>query len=151
MILGQSMFEVVLDRLGKDRADALQSSSSAWNRIRGLNASFVGAGCEPARWRDSEQPNIAASAYNDDVLAPPPKPAFDASQFKRLSPEDVAKDIQLLPSDNPTELHLKRRNFARLNHPDRVPEEWRDAATTRMKIANRLIDDALALVALTQA
>ncbi len=84
------------------------------------------------------------------MFAPPPKPVFDASLFKRLSAEDVAKDIQLKASDTAAELQLKRRNFARLNRPDRVPEEWRDAATTRMKIANRQIDDALRLLALNQ-
>lgn len=150
MILGLSTFEAVLDRLGKERADAPMSSSATWTRIRGLNASFVGAGTGQVSWQTSDEPDIAASTYHDDVFAPPPKPAFDASRFKRLSAEDVAKDIQLKASDTAAELQLKRRNFARLNHPDRVPEEWRDAATTRMKIANRQIDDALRLLALNQ-
>ncbi|MCZ4290189.1 hypothetical protein [Hoeflea alexandrii] len=59
----------------------------------------------------------------------------------------MAKDINLLASDTPAELQSKRRRFARLNHPDRTPAEWREAATTRMKIANHLVDEALRAVA----
>ena len=75
--------------------------------------------------------------------APRPEPAIDISHFKRLSPEDVAKDINLLATDTPAELKSKRRRFARLNHPDRTPMEWREAATIRMKIANHMVDEAL--------
>jgi len=143
MILGLSMFEAVLDRLGNERADAALPSSATWTRIRGLNASFVGAGSGPGSGQDSEQLNGAYSAYSSDVFVPPPEPAIDVSIFKRLSPEEIEKDINLLPSDTRAELQLKRRNFARINHPDRTPEEWREAATTRMKIANLLIDEAV--------
>ena len=143
MILGLSMFEAVLDRLGKDGADAPLPSSAAWPRIRGLNASFVGPGSVPGSWQDSEQLHAAYSAYSNDVVVPPPEPAIDVSIFKRLGPEDIAQDINVLASDTRAELQLKRRDFARLNHPDRAPEDWREAATTRMKIANRLIDEAL--------
>lgn len=65
------------------------------------------------------------------------------SLFKRLSPEEVAEDINLLASDTSVELKAKRRRFARLNHPDRTPMEWRQAATIRMKIANHMVDEAL--------
>ena len=41
------------------------------------------------------------------------------------------------------EIREKRRAFARGNHPDRVGEEFRDAATIRMTIANRLVEAAL--------
>jgi hypothetical protein len=49
----------------------------------------------------------------------------------------------LSASDTPANLQAKRRAFARANHPDLVPSVWRDEATTRMKIANLLIDEAL--------
>ena len=39
----------------------------------------------------------------------------------------------------------KRRAFARSNHPDRVAEDYRQAATIRMTIANRLVEAALRL------
>lgn len=151
MILGQSTFESVLDRLDKERADAPQSSSAAWTRIRGLNAGFVGTGSEPESLHDRQQLHAAYLAHSSDVSVPPgsdvsapaPKPAIDVSIFERLSREEIVNDIKLQPSDTRAELQLKRRNFARLNHPDRAPEEWRDAATIRMKIANQLIDEAL--------
>ncbi|MDP2734425.1 MAG: hypothetical protein Q8O63_15205 [Hoeflea sp.] len=143
MILGLSIFDTVLYRLGQERSDAPGQSSAPWSGLRGFNASFVGAGSGPDGGQDSEQLNIAASAYEIDMFAPPPKPAPDVSMFKRLSPGEIARDINLQASDTPAELQLKRRKFARINHPDRAPENWRDAATTRMKIANLLIDEAL--------
>ena len=143
MILGLSIFDTVLSRLSQERADAPMQSAASWTGIHGFNASFVGAGSRPDRWQDSEQLDGATSAYDSDMMAPPPKPALDVSMFKRLSPEEIAKDINVLASDTPMELQVKRRNFARMNHPDRAPEHWREAATTRMKIANLLIDEAL--------
>ena len=65
------------------------------------------------------------------------------AHFKRLHRDEVARDLDLDPTDSPAQLHRKRRSFARLNHPDRAPEDWREAATTRMTIANQLIDEAL--------
>lgn len=143
MILGLSLFDTVLSRLSQERADAAVQRSAPWSGLRGFNASFVGAGSGPERGQDGEPLDSAASAYTSDMFAPPPKPAPEVSMFKRLSREEIARDINLLASDTPAELHLKRRSFARINHPDRAPEDWRDAATTRMKIANLLIDEAL--------
>ncbi|MBV6651049.1 MAG: hypothetical protein KI789_15095 [Hoeflea sp.] len=48
-----------------------------------------------------------------------------------------------MATDTPAELKSKRRRFARFNHPDRTPMEWREAATIRMKIANHMVDEAL--------
>jgi hypothetical protein len=42
-----------------------------------------------------------------------------------------------------SEIRDRRRAFARENHPDSVPEEFRAAATVRMTIANRLVETAL--------
>lgn len=143
MILGLSLFDTVLHRLSQEEADAPAQGPARLAGMRGFNASFIGAGSRPDRGQDSEQLDVTFSAYTSDMFAPPPKPAPDVSMFKRLSPGEIARDINLLASDTPVELHLKRRNFARMNHPDRAPEDWRDAATTRMKIANLLIDEAL--------
>ena len=130
--------------------------------MRGWNSSFVCASLRAQPWPSREQRGAAPSAVpidpstpaprpksavHNDTPAPKPKPAIDTSLFKRLSPADVAKDINLLASDTPAELQSKRRRFARLNHPDRTPAEWREAATTRMKIANHLVDEALRAVA----
>lgn len=147
---GRGTFEDVLERVGHERADDPLPGSAFWTRIRGLNASFVGTNSKPERRQDSEQLHAAYFDCSSDVVAPPPKPAtpppkpaIDVSMFKRLSPEDIVKDINLLPSDTRAELQKKRRNFAHINHPDRAPDEWRNAATTRMMVANHLVDDAL--------
>ncbi|MBU4527258.1 MAG: hypothetical protein KUA43_19025 [Hoeflea sp.] len=128
--------------------------------MRGFNSSFVGAGANPQTWRSSEPFAAAYADYASEAVelpqtseaaAPPPKPHFDATPFKRLSAEEIATDIDVLASDTPSDLQRKRRSFARLNHPDRTPSEWRDAATTRMKIANQLIDEALRKAVAKQA
>jgi hypothetical protein len=144
MIVGLSLFDTVLDRVSSERADAPAQRSGSWTALRGWNSSFIAAGLRAQPWPSREQRGLAHLAdTNELVPPPPPKPAIDTSLFKRLSPEEVAKDINLLASDTPAELQSKRRSFARLNHPDRTPVEWREAATTRMKIANHLVDEAL--------
>ena len=72
-------------------------------------------------------------------LAPPVAPDW----IDRLSEADVAEDLGLAASMSVTEIKARRRSFARLNHPDRVAEAFREAATVRMTIANRLIEQAL--------
>ncbi len=55
----------------------------------------------------------------------------------------VAAELRLRPGLTRAELHRIRRDFARSNHPDRVPPSWREEANQRMTIANALIDHAL--------
>ena len=147
MVPGPGTFDAVLDLVGEQRA-GLRGGGS-WSGIRGLNVGFVGAGSGPDGWRHGAPLGAALYADDADLFAPPDMalppeaPALDVSVFKRLSREEIAADVGLLPSDTPAALRLKRREFARVNHPDRIPEEWREAATTRMKIANLLIDEAL--------
>ncbi len=158
MIVGLSSFEAVLDRVSNERADISTQRSTSWTALRGWNSSFVAAGLGAAPWPGREQRGAAHSAVHIDASTPAPKsavqndaptppakpkPSIDTSLFKRLSPEEVAKDINLLATDTPAELQSKRRRFARLNHPDRTPMEWREAATIRMKIANHMVDEAL--------
>jgi len=152
MSVGFSPFEAVLDRVSNERVDTSADRSGSWTAMRGWNSSFVGTSLREQPWPSREQHVAAQLAVHNDVStpgprpstpAPMPKPAIDVSMFMRLSPEEVAKDINLLASDTPAELQSKRRSFARLNHPDRTPIEWREAATTRMKIANHLVDEAL--------
>ncbi|RCS24958.1 hypothetical protein DUT91_05795 [Phyllobacterium salinisoli] len=59
-------------------------------------------------------------------------------------PDEIARELQLSPDMSPIELARVRRRFAARNHPDRVAEPLRDCASERMKIANMLIDRALA-------
>ena len=57
--------------------------------------------------------------------------------------ETVAEELRLRPRLTAKELRRIRREFARGNHPDRVPASLRERATRRMIIANTLIDQAL--------
>lgn len=59
-------------------------------------------------------------------------------------PYDVAMELNLLALRSVKDLLEARRTFARANHPDRVALAFRNEATTRMQIANRLVDDAVA-------
>lgn len=158
MSLGSSPFEAVLDRVSNEQADAAAQRSGPWAAMRGWNSSFVGvslrsqpwpareplAAAKPAEPAEPADPGVPNDVLSDGAApAPKPQPAIDTSHFKRLSPEQVARDINLLASDTRAELKSKRRRFARLNHPDGCPSEWREAATTRMKIANQMVDEAL--------
>jgi len=152
MSVDMSAFEAVLDKVSNDRADGSSPRSGVWTAMRGWNSSFVAEGLRTKPWPGREQRGAVNStdglgastpAPRQVTPAPRPEPATDISHFERLSPEDIAKDIDLLASDTPAELKSKRRRFARLNHPDRCPPEWREAATTRMKVANQMVDEAL--------
>jgi hypothetical protein len=57
--------------------------------------------------------------------------------------EQVGAALDIRPRLTARELLRIRRNFARENHPDRMPASHRDQATRRMVIANGLIDQAL--------
>ena len=155
MVGGLNSFDAVLDRVSNEQAEASSHGSGSWTAMRGWNSSFVATSLRAAPW-PSREPRVAApSVVHTEEPAPAPrpstpaareKPVIDTSHFKRLSAEDIAKDIDLLASDTPAELKSKRRSFARLNHPDRSPVEWREAATIRMKIANQMVDEALCRV-----
>ena len=144
------MFDAVLDRVSREGAEAPEPGARSWAGIRGFNSSFLGTPSRPLDGRSGERLDQAYFDYESEPVAPPPKPVFDATHLKRLSAAEIASDLGLRPSDTPAQLQRKRRGFARLNHPDRTPEDWRDAATTRMKIANQLIDDALRKAASTR-
>ena len=159
MIVGQSLFDTILDRVRQERSESPPREPASSAATRGWFSRFVAADLERAsRWSREEKsaPEPAAvsvasrverpapAAVRIDAPAPPkPKPSIDTAPFRRLSTEEIARDINLLATDTPAELQSKRRRFARLNHPDRTPAEWRDAATTRMKIANHMVDEAL--------
>ncbi|WP_097105582.1 hypothetical protein [Hoeflea halophila] len=145
-------FDAVLDRVTSERAEARSHGSGAWAAMRGWNSSFVATGLGAQPWPAGDQrvaaPSVIASeepspAPGPSTPAPRPEPAIDTSHFQRLSAKEVAEDIDLQASDSAAVLKSKRRRFARINHPDRAPLEWRQAATTRMKIANQMVDEAL--------
>jgi hypothetical protein len=57
--------------------------------------------------------------------------------------EQVGEELHIRPRLTARQLRTIRREFARGNHPDRMPASFRDQATRRMVIANGLIDQAL--------
>ena len=75
--------------------------------------------------------------------APEPEPPPVPAHLLRLSEGEIAEDLALGAADTAGTLAEKRRRFAKDNHPDRVPEIFRDKATLRMKTANLLIDRAV--------
>lgn len=163
MLLGQSIFQSVLTRLKEEQAENEEEapSSDADFRIRGLGAGFITPDGRPeatgsdvgtyfdylSDWLgngpDVGEPQNAILADPGDEQQPPQPPAMPA-HLERLTDEEIAEDLALSPKDSEAALNEKRRQFAKLNHPDRVEPEFRDNATTRMKTANLLIDRAIA-------
>lgn len=155
MLLGQSIFQSVLNRLEDEKQETEEAGpESADFRIRGLGAGFVTPEGRPAAAEadtDAYLDHIAewlnplhetASAIGEDKK-PSQKPVMPA-HLERLTEEEIAEDLAISPKDSEAALNDRRRQFAKLNHPDSVSVEFRENATTRMKIANLLIDRALA-------
>ncbi|OCW59138.1 hypothetical protein [Hoeflea olei] len=164
MIVGLSTFDAILDSVMREEREAPEVSTRSWAGMDGLMSSFVASrprGGEPAdeavpgrfgydditempRPRMRQQPRPRPQAPKPrPAVTETERPRIDTAIYKRLTPEDIARDLGLLASDTPAHLQRKRRAFARLNHPDRAPAEFRLAATQRMQIANRLVDEAL--------
>lgn len=153
MILGQSLFDAVLDRLKEeDDADLPPEGFGVEGPragIRGLNPAFiqstVGLPPEPGGSRLDDAyfafEDQSPERHNRTRSNPDQDP--QAAMFSRLTPQDIAEDLKLAEALSAENLHALRRSFARQNHPDMVGEAWREQATLRMKIANLLIDEAL--------
>ncbi len=80
------------------------------------------------------------------VVAPAPAPvvAAEAVPLPSIDPKVIARELKLRRWHSIEQLLEIRRRFAKTNHPDRVENEIRDAATARMGIANTMIDEAIA-------
>jgi hypothetical protein len=172
MIMGASLFDTVLERVGRERPPGSEPAAAPRMSLRSLGGLFAApASRNPALGRAGNDPDADAQDYfnetyfaflhDPEALVPdrdPEPPVAEAKAatepephptiFRRLSTEEIRADLNLERSDTPVEIRAKRRAFARLNHPDRVPDQWRTAATVRMKTANRLADDALRAAAL---
>ncbi len=150
MLVRQSLFQSVLDRLDTEE-DASEKEEAA-HRIRGLNVSFaatVPGGETPAAHGTDE-------AYRDnlgDPIIQPEREPEGAQQEPELpvmpehlvhtSREEVAAELAITPDHTREALQEKRRSFAKANHPDSVAALFREQATTRMTLANQLIDEAI--------
>lgn len=146
MFFGKSLFESVLDRLKAEDGETVEEPTETAFSVRQVFVGDILAGATheaPRTWS-----GIPERGYLDalDGTEPPPppveKPAIPG-HLLRLSPEEIAGDLALEPSDCADILNEKRRVFARENHPDRVAEPFRSNANRRMTLANAMVDDAL--------
>ena len=151
MLFGQSLFQSVLDRLDAEEENA--EKNEAAHRIRGLNVSFAASvfGGEPAassRPDDAYVDNLGNDIPSPEPMPPEPEPKEPEppvmpDYLARTSREEVAAELEISSQTTLQSLHEKRRAFAKANHPDGVAPPFREQATTRMMIANQLIDEAI--------
>lgn len=146
MLFGQSLFQSVLDRL--DTEDEKSAKDGEAHRIRGLNVSFVatvlgGETAASSRPDDAYIDNLGNEIPSPEPEPKEPEPPVMPDHLARISREEVIADLAISQQSTLQSLHEKRRAFAKANHPDSVAPPFREQATTRMMIANQLIDEAL--------
>jgi hypothetical protein len=140
-VFGKSLFETVLD--GMEVEETEDDENVAVRRPR-IVALFIA----DTSFSERAETRPLGELYEDfgepaaDAEEPPELP-LPPAWLDRLSEQDVVDDLALAPAMTKAEIKLRRRAFARANHPDRVAEAFREAATTRMTIANRLVEKAL--------
>lgn len=105
--------------------------------VRG-RLSLIHARLGPGDSTGHERPPSDRYDTEDLAIAQRPLPS--------TSPLDVASELNLQPSMSHAELMQIRRHFAAVNHPDVAQPHERTAATTRMQIANALIDHCLSVI-----
>ena len=169
MLLGQSIFQSVVERLSREETEEAEREAEAQAyRVAGLNTGFVQetslhgrvptqsiAAAQATKWAEEqylelmpdEESVVEEGTRTQEPETPPEMPAHLA----RLDPEQVAEDLGIASDDSVASLNAKRRAFARLNHPDQVHPLFVEAAHTRMTLANRLVDQALQRATLTDA
>jgi len=70
--------------------------------------------------------------FAPSIETPEPLPSTD--------PEDIAAELRMANARWPKDFDRIRREFALVNHPDKVMPHLRDRAVVRMQIANMMID-----------
>jgi len=142
MLLGQSLFQSVLNRLNDEDA-VTEPEPPVGHRISGLNLGFV----SEADSRVALSAQAREQSYLDFGPEPPApvveEPPVMPAHLGRLTAAEIAEDLALTAQDTVHSLSEKRRLFAKNNHPDGVLADFRDNANARMMIANRLIDEAI--------
>jgi hypothetical protein len=140
-VFGKSLFETVLD--GMEVEEVEEDEDVPVRRPR-VNAHFL-----PDTSFSERADRRSLGALYEDFGAPPPAEIEVSPSpappvwLNRLSEQDVIDDLDLKAGMTKVAIKEKRRAFARENHPDRVAEDYRQAATIRMTIANRLVEAAL--------
>lgn len=150
MLFGQSVFQSVLTRLKEESSEEEDAEGAGESfRVKGLGLGFVAPTTdEPLSFANSSE------AYLDILMdAPPPEPEPSLPEVEepppipahllRLSQDEIAEELAISDRDTEQSLAEKRRRFAKANHPDTVPQDFRENADIRMKTANLLIDNAI--------
>ncbi len=128
-----------------------EGPAGEWSGVRGFKSSFIPTNNDHSDTPAQETLDRFYFAFLADEETPQPSAVdpsapfstFDPTPFSRLTPEEVAEDLGIQETDTAAIMLERRRQFARISHPDRVPEQWRDQANLRMTLANLLIDEAL--------
>ncbi|MBY3300595.1 hypothetical protein HFO10_32665 [Rhizobium laguerreae] len=156
MLFGQSVFQSVLERLKAEGEPDEDAGAPAVHRVSGLGTGLafdvmafdVMEDVSTASQRvgqayfDNLDLDAAAAIAEAPAAAPPPEPVMP-DHLARIAPEEIAAELAIAAADTQQTLNEKRRAFAKANHPDGVPELFRDNANRRMMIANLLIDEAM--------
>lgn len=132
-------FAMLLDEIQGNRSD----ERAGHVRLRpvgnpGFNVQFVSDPANPITAEMLGGLYVDELVYDPSTAAdmPPPKTSTD--------PRDIAAELAITAETTTAELYRLRRGFALDNHPDRLAPHYRESATRRMMIANRMIDDAIA-------
>ncbi|MBZ7922802.1 hypothetical protein LAC81_13475 [Ensifer adhaerens] len=136
-MFGMSVFQSVLERL-KSEEDIEPAT---------VEATRIATPYAPAFDSAADSVGLAPfgaveRAYLDATFVEPPPPPVMPDYLNRTSLANVAEELALGDGETQITLAAKRRAFAALNHPDRLPAAFRANATVRMKLANMLIDEA---------
>lgn len=138
-MFGMSVFQSVLERLKTED----ESGSTDEEEVRAATPrSPVFAGAFSTENAGLASFGTVERAYFDASFVEPPPPPAMPGYLSRTSLAEVAEELALADGETPSTLAAKRRAFAALNHPDRLPPDFRANATIRMKLANMLIDEA---------
>ncbi|MCB8839132.1 hypothetical protein [Aurantimonas sp. VKM B-3413] len=140
-MVGQS-FESVLDGIAEKDQQASwttafgQTSAGFWTVLSDIGSTAdaeSGGRPDPQSRYEAEADKIHTAPAASLAQLPP-----------STDPEAIRRELDLERARSAKDVMQCRRSFARTNHPDLAPPQFREQANLRMQIANRLTDEALA-------
>lgn len=140
-VFGKTLFETVLDGI---EVEEVEDDEDLPVRPPRVTAHFLA----DTSFTDRADRRPLGELYEDFGEPPDIEPVLPIAPeppawLDRLTEQNVIDDLGLVAGMAKSEIKERRRAFARGNHPDRVAQEFREAATIRMTIANRLVETAL--------